>query len=108
MVDLFLHPPIGCGVERKPSVPSAGFDPVIATVKRLQTHALDRSVIEIGLDLFYPLFHLPTTIGSLLCVFPPCCPFFCPGPDSSKQIDLKTVSHGFSIKLDQILSDQLF
>ena len=108
MVDLFLHSPIGCGVERKPSVPSAVFDPAIATVKWLQTHALCHTVTGIGLDLFHPLFYHPITIGSLLCFFPPCCLFFYPGADSSKQIYLKTVSHGFSKKLDQISSDQLF
>ena len=108
MVYLFLHSPIGCGVECKPSVPSARFDPVITTVQRLQTHALSRTVTGIGLDLFHPIFCRPTTIGSLLRVFPPFRLFFCPGPDSSKQIDLKTLSHGFSNKLDQISSDQLF
>lgn len=69
MEDFFLLSPVDCGMECKQSVPSAGFDPVIATVKLLQTHALCRTATGIGLDLFYPLFDHLTTIGSLLCRF---------------------------------------
>jgi len=68
MVDLFLHLPIDGDVERKPAVPSAGFDPVIATVKRLRITPC-RTATGIGLDLFYLLFDNSTTIVSLLCLF---------------------------------------
>jgi hypothetical protein len=66
MVDLFLHLPVECGMERKPAVPSTGFYSMIATVKRLQTHVLGRTVTGIGLYIFYLLFDHPATIDSLL------------------------------------------
>jgi hypothetical protein len=36
-------------------MPAAGYEPTIPTIERLQTHALDRAVTEIG-SLFTPLY----------------------------------------------------
>ena len=112
MVDVFLHSPIGCGVEHKPSVPSAGFDPVIATVKGLQIHTLGRTATGRGVDLFYPLCDHPATIGSLFRrFFQRVVSSSALGQTRLSKLISKvlTISYGFSNKLDdQISSDQLF
>jgi hypothetical protein len=47
--------------KRRPSIPSAGFEPVIPAIEQLQTYALDRTSTGIGLK--FPLCdYKPTSV----------------------------------------------